>query len=182
MRDVVSTESLGRLREWRDTINQNFIDVFNELRYIIAREDELVTYTTATESVTSSTTLQNDDELFLPVKANARYHLQLGVLVAQAATGVGITYGFTYPTGTTIDGVLTHGANIATNFSEAGGSITGANLNGNSTSDVWLMFSGSVTVGTTKGVLQFQFAQQSSSVSAISRKASSFLRMDRLDR
>src|SRR5687768_936400 len=121
MRDV--PDMTGRLRALTDAINQNFLDVFNEIRYLIAREDEPATYAFNDESVTSSTTLQNDDELFLPVKANARYELRMVLVVAQAATGVGITYDWTVPTGTILRAQVSHAANIVSTVTESGSSI-----------------------------------------------------------
>lgn len=181
MRDAASGELLGKLRAWRDTINKNFTDVFNELRYIIAREDEPVAYSTAAQN-SDTDTLADDDELYVPVKANARYELRMSLTVLQTAADVGLAFAWTVPTGTTIRAQVSHAADRVTQTTEAGGSITGANLNGNSTADVEIEIVGSVTVGTTKGAVRFQFAQQSASASVVSRRASSYMRLDRLDR
>lgn len=55
-----------------------------------------IAYKTADEPVTSSTTLQDDDHLVVPVLANGVYLIE-GLIIAQGATAGDIKLGFTYP-------------------------------------------------------------------------------------
>src|SRR5262245_15271614 len=60
---------------------------------------------TANESVTSSTTLQNDDELFVSVAANSTYLVQCYIKCDGAATG-DIKLNWTAPASATFDSVV----------------------------------------------------------------------------
>lgn len=57
---------------------------------------------TAIESVASSTTLQNDDELFLPLAANAKYKFNSWI-ESDGSTAADIKMAFTVPAGAVIN-------------------------------------------------------------------------------
>ena len=60
----------------------------------------------ADETVTSSTTFQNDDELLVPLLANTQYWLEF-MLIYDGIQAADIKIQWTYPSGTTMD--WTHG-------------------------------------------------------------------------
>jgi len=171
-----------KLGEWRDTINRNFTDVFGELRYIVADEDNPDAYALTDESVTSSTTVQNDNELFVPVKANAHYEIRMHLAVQQAGAGVGLAFDWSVPSGSVVVATLSFPNSTVVTVRDTGATIGGGAIAGGSTSEESMAIIGRLDTGTTKGVLQFRFAQQSSSGSAITRKAGSWLRLARLDK
>lgn len=129
----------------------------------------------ANESVTSSTTLQNDDELLAALVANARYYIS-GLLIANHPSGAtpGLKMGFTWPTGATANiwfgRTLTLGANQF--FVTTSG---GSNTFPGAAADETILIGGYIVTGGTAGNLQFQFAQGTSSGSAVTVKAGSSL-------
>jgi hypothetical protein len=137
----------------------------------------------ADESVTSSTTLQNDNELFVPVIANATYlfdcyldfeggtagasdiqwqwtigagTLRYQAIYAQASSGLGLIAGVTYA----------GSANVAAGTNGAG-SLRGLSMNGT------LVTSGASS-------LQLQWAQNTSSATATIVHAQSYLSLWRI--
>lgn len=132
---------------------------------------------TATESVTSSTTLQNDDELLLSVLANTTYFV-FGLLFYDGATAGDFKFSWTGPsgyafdfsapilgTGTTsavVDGGATNTLNM-TAFTEA--DTVGAGAAGAGTT-IAITITGVLIVGGTAGTFQLQWAQFGSSATA----------------
>lgn len=118
---------------------------------------------TLAEALTSSISLQNDDELVLALAASATYEVWLTVLVKAAAAGgtPGLRVDFTVPSGADMTNAYFEisGSMALTN---ASGGVTGINLN---TTD--LVFKEQFTIITTNaGNLQFRWAQQVSSANA----------------
>lgn len=135
------------------------------------------------ESVTSSTTLQNDDALAYTVAAAGTYAFEINLAVTSAADAAGdVRIGFTFPTGTM------HFFGIGPDVSLASGNIGtghfGTALSATSGTTA-LAFGASTTaaairvygqlIATATGTLQLQWAQQSSSGSATTVKAGSFM-------
>lgn len=147
---------------------------------------------TADESVTSSTTLQNDDHLVLPVVAGAVYTFALDLYMIDAGDFTGdFKMSFTCPTGATFD---MHGAGAHTTDLTAGTSSNGewiaklatasagANLTfgcGN-TSATGARIYGRLVMGGTGGNFQLQWAQNVSDVSGTTLKAGSYMTMTRV--
>ncbi|MFM9796515.1 hypothetical protein [Streptomyces turgidiscabies] len=142
---------------------------------------------TATESVTSSTTLQNDDQLAVPVEANATYEVALLLLHDSDATVAGdIKVAWTGPAGATMNWGV-HGANTSAGSSTG---VTSVNMQtrtivefasfggGDSTGTVALVFGTLVTAGTA-GTLQLQWAQETSNAVATNVRAGSRLTLTR---
>lgn len=139
---------------------------------------------TSTESVTSSTTLQNDDQLALPVSANSKYTIE-GLIIYDGASAGDFKVAFTTPSGATINwtaggpqsgiGVTSYNANVATSSGAAlalacngAGNSMGANPKGY------------LSVSSTSGNLQLQWAQQASSATATRVFLGSWLRLTRI--
>ena len=132
---------------------------------------------TATESVTSSTTLQNDDELLLAVLANTTYFV-FGLLFYDGATAGDFKFAWTGPsgysfdysapvlaTGTTsaiVDGGATNTLNMSA-FQETDIFSVGAAGAGNT---IAITITGVLIIGGTAGTLQLQWAQVASSATA----------------
>lgn len=140
---------------------------------------------TADESVPSSTTLQNDDVLLCAVTSSKTYEFEL---VANFTTGTDATVdldaAFTFPTGGTLNyqfrGHQT--SDTTSNQSYQGAtepsSGTGVQYGVLSTAVIPqtpLTIMGTFRNGSTAGNLQFQFAQDNSSATAVVRKAGSKL-------
>ena len=122
-------------------------------------------YKAANESVASSTTLQNDDNLKFSVAANDIWTFELFLIVSGDAAG-DIKIAFTAPTGATINwGAI--GQTIADAFSDAvvSGSGTTASFGVGAASRT-ILIRGTVVVSTTAGTIQLQWAQDTSSVTA----------------
>lgn len=57
---------------------------------------------TADETVNNSSTLQNDDQLLLPVLANEVWRVEASLLLSATTTAADFKFGFTVPTGATL--------------------------------------------------------------------------------
>lgn len=143
-------------------------------------------FKTATESVTSSTTLQNDDQLFFAVVANARYTFD-GIITYDGAAAGDLKVAFTYPALATFEW-----SNYGNTGPAAGTSVTDLNtviqtndarsLNALPTpSPPGLSFrpGGYLITGANAGTLQMQWAQDTSSATATRVRTGSWLRLVR---
>lgn len=133
----------------------------------------------ADQPVTSSTALQNDDALYVPLAANTQWIFIAMVEYTGDATGSGgILFTFTTPSGSTLTwSQLYMGSSVSTPSMSGTGSGSGqtrsAETNGSAQVPMWIM--GSVTVGATAGNLQFEWAQNASDTTATVVKAGSFV-------
>lgn len=153
---------------------------------LIASQPDIVTKG-STESVTSSTTLQNDDELFLSVEANATYTMEL-CLFHDSDTGAAsdVKIGWSYPSGATMNWGV-HGANTAATSSSG---VTSTNMQTRIISEV-AAFGGGDSTGTTAyvegvlitsstaGTFRLQWAQETSNAVASNVRAGSWLKLQR---
>ena len=131
----------------------------------------LAAYKGALESVTSSSTLQNDDALFLTLLANATYDLDMFVAYNGGTQGSSDLKGaFAIPSGATL--VYGFNSNGLTSTPHVGfyGSGTGAFTAGTgaTTATNWTLRLSGTIVTSAAGVLQFQWAQATSSATATS--------------
>lgn len=146
----------------------------------------------ADESLTSSTALQDDNHLILPVDANATYELQAMLFWAGNETG-DIKFAFAFPTGATVNWAIT-GPNAADAGFSTGGTRGGtqyfSSLNqtlsptgsidiAGSTSPLHARPHGTVITGVTAGSLTLRWAQNTSNATATTVKAGSWLRLQR---
>jgi hypothetical protein len=143
----------------------------------------LVAYKTANESVTSSTTLQNDDELFVSLAATAVYTLDMFILFDGSSTG-DIKWKFTFPAGVTFNLIDLHestptvnnNANMAI-FNQTETHALGCNGAG---TFLPIFHTGIVTTTGTAGTLQLQWAQNTSNATATRVIAGSYMRLQRV--
>jgi hypothetical protein len=145
----------------------------------------IVAYKTATETVTSSTTLQNDDQLFLPVAVNARYIFDSALFYTGAASPAGdLKLSFSGPAGATMKwanrGVNSSGLSQYNVVVEtlAAGSPRAVGTNGATEMAAFPM--GTVTTSSTSGNLQLQWAQNASSATGTALLAGSVIRLVRI--
>lgn len=125
----------------------------------------------ANQSVTSSTTLVNDNELFLSVVANATYEMWM-YLVYDADTVGQLKIGFTGPSGFLLD--WTTGGESSTTSGTSGVpywgyAFAGSTINYGAAGGGTLMVarpSGILTTASTAGTFQLQWAQAASSATS----------------
>jgi len=138
---------------------------------------------TADESVTSSTTLQNDDHLLYTVAATGTYAFDLYLIATSAANAAGdINVAFTFPTGTMrlwgpgSDPALASGTLAQSKFAASTAVTSGTAWQdfGLSTTSLGFNIHGLFTA-TATGTLQFQWAQFASNANATTVRAGSHL-------
>jgi hypothetical protein len=146
---------------------------------------------TADETINSSTTLQNDDHLVLPVVANAVYKFELDLYMIESTDFVGdFKMSFTCPTGATFD---MHGSGAHITDLSAGTSSNGewigklatssaaASLSfGVGTSLTGVRVYGRLVMSSTAGNFQMQWAQNASDATGTTLKAGSIMTMTRI--
>lgn len=142
---------------------------------------------TALESVTSSTALQNDDELVLPVEASAVYEMALVLFHDSDATVAGdIKIAWTGPAGAALSWGV-HGANTSVTTSTGVGSVNMqtrtiaefASFGGGDSAGTTALAFGTLTTAGTAGTLQLQWAQETSNAVATNVRAGSRLTLRR---
>lgn len=136
----------------------------------------------ANESITSSTTIQNDDHFAFSVVANAFYALE-GYVPYDGAVGGDIKCDFTVPAGSSF---------LWTNFGNNTGGVTQYNvatqgasvaraISGNGgTASVAFQPKGYLNTAGTAGTLQFRWAQNTSSGTATTVYASGWMKLTRM--
>jgi len=133
----------------------------------------------ATESVTSSTTLQNDDELVLSLPANTTWEFETLIFYDGDITNGDLACAYTFPAGATVS---VGGVGPANNVTSGIGSGEWTGYPGDATSPTatffgygtiaagtWLtiLHSGVIVLAGAAGSLQFQWAQRASSATAV---------------
>jgi hypothetical protein len=123
---------------------------------------------TADETVTSSTVVQADDHLVAPLEAGTRYAFELFMIYSSGTSG-GLTYGFTFPTGS--DGKFKL-PTLSTAYS-----LT-AQVATNSYGNVYIArIDGTITTAATPGNLGLAWAQSVSDPVGTTIHAGSWLRV-----
>jgi len=138
-------------------------------------------YKAADESVNSSntgTTLQNDNELFVTVPANVTRKLEMHV-IQNSPTAADFKADFTFPAGLTMTysrlGVgLASGGNVHQLFVSNQLTVI---LDDGLAADRSFMIWGRVTNGSTAGVLQFRWAQNTANASDTTVRAGSYMEL-----
>jgi len=148
----------------------------------------------ADESVTSSTTLQDDNHLTLAVAASAKYVFKLMLLgqSAGSSTTGDIKVGFTFPTGSTVHftGTGPNNADLsgASSSNSNGEWIARNNATSGSTTipygmsgvPIGIVITGSITTTSTAGNLRLQWAQNTSDSNATSLLTGSWMQLTRV--
>ncbi|MGW3651906.1 hypothetical protein [Streptomyces sp. NPDC000878] len=140
---------------------------------------------TATESVTNSITMQNDDQLFAAVEANATYSVDLH-LFYDAATAADITFGWSGPSGAAMTwGMI--GAQVNVTSSGTVPDVTMQtriisevqDLGGGASTGTYAWVHGTLTTAGTAGNLNLRWAQRALSATATNVRAGSQLSLKR---
>lgn len=128
---------------------------------------------TADEVVNNSSTLQNDNHLSWPVAANAVYEMRLE-LVYVTGTTPDIKFGWTYPSGLTM--VWQHrGTDLSGNVAFRGNYNAATVLGiGGTTFEEYVTLTGLITVSSTAGTLQLQWAQSTANASDTTLRSGSY--------
>jgi hypothetical protein len=138
---------------------------------------------TASESVTSSTALQDDDELALPVEPFSVY-LLLACYSVSGPTGADIKISFTVPTGAQGRrhnlGLSTPATSTTGNSRISVHGLTNTATYGTTSTPVSIIEEGVIGTEALGGVLQAQWAQVTSNATATVVEASSFMRLQRV--
>lgn len=134
----------------------------------------------ASETVNNSATLQNDDDLVIAVEASAIYQVA-GVITFSSGTTPDFKFGWTVPSGTIIDGVVTDlpngaGTNEIKTFSESGSTLLSA-----TGSDVAASILFTIVTSSTAGSVQLQWAQNTMDASNTVLRAGSGWTITRLN-
>lgn len=164
-------------------MNQEIRDQFND---VIADLDTV--HKTADESVTSSTTLQNDNHLLVSVLANSEYEIIVRMAVNGGASG-DVKMAWTVPSGTTGQR-FSSGPAVSSATSTADTTVRASGLTDSFTTEInYGVFSTGqqsfieetlyvVTAGTA-GTVQLQWAQNASSATATTVEAGSYITVRR---
>lgn len=139
----------------------------------------------ATEPITASTTMQNDDELFATVAANATYDVLLHLLYDSATAG-DITIGWTAPASAVMTWGLigaqsgeTSSSTVANVNMQTRTILEAADLGGGASTGTYGLVHGTLITAATAGTLNFQWAQRVSSATASNVRAGSVLMLHR---
>lgn len=146
------------------------------------------TIKTANESVTSSTTLQDDDHLSYAITATGTYTFELFLLVNTGDSAADLKTGFTFPTGTmNFFGSGPHEASLGAGTSGDGEFFARTSAVSGSSSIGWGISSGApigvrlwgALAATATGTLRLQWAQLVSSGTATTLLAGSWMSVQR---
>jgi hypothetical protein len=134
---------------------------------------------TADESLSSSTTLQDDDALAWTVRASGIYRLDLWLLYISGTTP-DLKIGWSYPAGCTMKwGWLGNDTSLSV-INAAGYDQTSTPALGGSSLDLWARIHAVVTVSATAGTLTLKWAQNTSDGGTTTVRAGSHGLMTRL--
>lgn len=144
----------------------------------------------ADESVTSSTVMQNDDVLAFSVTAGKNYYFDMVVVANSTSSAIDMKVGFTFPAGKMSYGVMGMDPAVASGVVGAGAwsasddTVTsGGNIISVGVGAATPPLGTTVRITgqfqcTTSGTVQFQWAQNTSTASALTVKSGSFLKWE----
>jgi hypothetical protein len=142
----------------------------------------------ANESVTSSTTLQNDDHLSASIGATGTYTFDVFLLVNSGDSAADLKVGFSFPTGTCHFGgtgghigAYTTGTSGVGEYFAIASATSGTSFLGygvSSTAVTWVRLTGTF-IATATGTLRVMWAQVASSATATTLLAGSWMRVER---
>ena len=156
---IVVGQTTNELRLEHSGTLTEFQTIANTLR---SNRNHLVESKAADESLTTDTTLQNDDELVLAVLASRTYLVRLSVAVTTTTAG-DFKHAFALPSGATIQMVGDQHFSGSESANEAGWDGSSKAVASTNGALIALNLVGLLTVDTTAGNLQYQWAQNGSS-------------------
>jgi hypothetical protein len=160
---TVNIGDVGHAADWNTYIRDNFRSSMH-----------LLAYKSADESVTSSSVLQNDDNLLFAMGANDIWYVNVGILFFDNSSGVAnIKVAFTIPSGSlALYNTFPAAGSLTVIWHEWRVSGTSENFSGTNT-DRFVNITGTVKNGATPGNFQMQWAQNTSNGSAVTVKIGS---------
>ncbi|MFC8423931.1 hypothetical protein ACFUN7_24150 [Streptomyces sp. NPDC057236] len=167
--------------DWNVPVNSAFAD--QDERITALENARVFARKTADESVTNSTTYQNDDGLLVPVTAGATYIVE-GFIVYNTASAAGIKLQLTGPTGTGLWGFIglsVSGGNLDTGTIRMSASTNGVGSSrlGGAANDLVAIARGTF-LPTASGNLVFQWAQNAANATPTVVRANSWLSVHRI--
>lgn len=138
---------------------------------------------TADETLASTTTVQPDDDLYLPVEANATYLFSGWLWYTAASTTPDIRINFSVPSGAQMFRSALGQVNGATSVSgildTAVLTAVTADGRGAYTTPLSTVYSGYLITSSTAGTFQLQWAQVANSTDVVTLKAGSWIQLTR---
>lgn len=161
-----------------------WVSMYSPSSTIIKRKtiDEVVCGTGGTCSQRTGTTLQNDDELAIPLQANESYIIEGFLFMIAGGSNPDCKIAFTLPAGATMtlgyhSNYGDNNTNMATDILTVSGSASSNIPNSGSGKEAPIFISGSVIMGSTAGNLLLQWAQNSNhNTQTITIRANSYIR------
>lgn len=150
-------------------VEEEPVDVESSLNESVVRK-------AADESVTSSTTLQDDNHFIFALEANKTYVLMSGIFATSTVANPDIKIAFSIPAGATMDiGYFGQGGNnrVADLLESSGTASAAIPIAANG--DTIIQAFGTVTTSGTAGNLKFQWAQNASNANATTVRQGSFM-------
>jgi hypothetical protein len=165
---------------WAERVNRSLKDAYRQVNYILDVLNSGNVVKDADESVTSSITLQNDDDLFLPIKANLRYRFEMYLYVNSTGAG-GFRQNWTLPSGAVGHCQIIYNSST-TPTSARRSALTGADFTiaAGAATEYVIHYIGAIEGGTVDGIAQMQWAQETSNGSATTVAENSWLEMSEL--
>lgn len=168
--------------DWNVPVNAAFTD--QDERITVLETARVFARKTADESVTSSTTYQDDNELFVPVVADGIYVVE-GFFAYNTASAAGVNFRLSGPTGTgawTFTGLSSSGGASDTGtvrMSVSSNGVGSARLGGAGATDLGALVRGTF-LPTASGNLQFQWAQNAANATPTIVRANSWLSVQKI--
>ena len=149
-----------------------------------ASVNPLIAIKTATETVNNSTTIQDDDELFVTPSTNATYWVQTLVLYDSVSTTPNIKIAFSFAAGATFTyggmGMTTANANFDTGAGDGylrfpAATSGGRRTYGTMASELGAMPNGILIMDSTAGTFRLRWAQDTATAENTQVKAKSYI-------
>jgi hypothetical protein len=140
-------------------------------------------YKTVDQTVTSSTTLVNDNELFIAgLSASAEYKMEAWISFL-ATSGADIKWGWSVPAGASMAYSSLHNEGGGTGFGSSADVKAETDVPmaaGGSPTVTAILMKGKLTTAGSSGTLQFKWAQNTSSASATHVRVRCYIHLDRI--
>lgn len=161
-----------------------WVSMYSPSSTIIVRKtaDEVVCGTSGTCTQKTGATLQNDDQLAIPLQANESYIIEGFLFMIASGNSPDCKIAFTLPAGATMtlgyhSNYGDNNTNMASDILTTSGSASSNIPNNGNGKEAPVFISGSVVMGATAGSLQFQWAQNSNhNTQTITIRANSYIR------
>lgn len=179
--DESSVSNVIRSAEWIDAGFENQSDpaafaIEQAVQDGFTAPNEQFVIKSSNESVSSSTTLQNDDEITFVLAANTEYIINGGIFATSTSAQPDIKIAFSVPAGARMDiAYFAQGGNTRTAELLETSGVASDMIAIPANQNTIIQTFGSVVTGSTGGTLQFTWTQNTSNASATTVKQGSFM-------